>query len=66
VLTDRSLAWLLSERFNKQLTETDRYLNSTIGKKSGTSVVELVEELKNLRRRVIPIGKPAVSTNQEP
>ena len=44
VLTDGSLAWLLSERPNKQLKRVRcRYLHPTNGQKLGTPVVELVK-----------------------
>ena len=55
MLTDRSLAWLPSER-PKQATERVRhkYLHPSNGWKPGTSVVELGKGWKKLRRRVIP------------
>ena len=52
--TDKSLAWLSSERLYQQLTERRRYLYLTIGLKSGTPVVELGKSWKKLRRRVTP------------
>ena len=55
MLTDRSLAWLSSERPNKQLTETDTdTLQPTIGLKSETLMVELGEGLKKLKERATP------------
>ena len=50
MLTDRKLAWLPSERPNKQLTETEAvYLHPAIGLESGTPVVELGKGWKKLR-----------------
>jgi hypothetical protein len=43
VLADRNLAWLSSERFYQQLTET------TIGLSSGTPMEDLEEGLKELK-----------------
>ena len=55
VLTDRSLAWLSSERSNKQLIETDEdKLHPTIGLKLRTPMVELWKGWKKLRRRATP------------
>ena len=48
VLTDRSLAWLSSERPNRKLTETDS------DTEVGTPVVELGKGWKKLRRRATP------------
>ena len=45
----RSLAWLPSERLNKQLKD-----NLAYGKKPGTPVVELRKSRKKLRMRVVP------------
>jgi hypothetical protein len=50
LLIDRSLAWLPSERPNKNLTERCRYLHPTNGLKLGTPVAELRKGWKKLRR----------------
>jgi hypothetical protein len=47
VLTDRNVAWLFSERPNKQLRQMQIL-------KLGTSMFELVERLKKLKGRVTP------------
>jgi hypothetical protein len=53
VLAGRSLAWLSSERPNKQLKESnaDTY-NSNNGQKPATHVVELMKGWKKMRRQV--------------
>lgn len=66
VLTDRSLAWLLSERPSQQLTERWRYVHPTIGLKLGTSMVELGEDWRNWRGEWSPIGRLAGSAKSEP
>jgi hypothetical protein len=50
MLIDRILAWLSSERPNKQLAETDTY---TL--KSRTPVVEVGKCCKKLRRSASPL-----------
>ena len=52
MLTDRSLAWLSSERLYQQVTETD--LHKIIGQKPETPVVELGEGVKKLKRKATP------------
>ena len=49
MLTDRSLAWLISERLYQQLTERCINLQPTIGLRSGTPMEELGEGLKELK-----------------
>jgi hypothetical protein len=61
VLTDRTLAWLSSDSWLRQM----QYLHSTIGLKLRTPVVELANPWKKLRRQVIH-KKTAVSTNLDP
>jgi hypothetical protein len=53
VLTDRSLAWLSSERPNKQLAETDTY-TQPLEWSGRTPVVELGKCWMKLRRRATP------------
>ena len=55
MFTERSLAWLSSERPYQQPTETDAdsYLHPTIGLKLRTPLVELGEGLKELKGRGI-------------
>ena len=55
VLADRSLAWLFSERFYQQLTETnaDTY-GQTTGLRLGTPMEDLVEGLKEVNDMVTP------------
>jgi hypothetical protein len=64
MLTDRSLAWLSSERPYQELTETDADTYTT-GLTSGTLMAELGEGLKKLKRRD-PLGRLSVLTNPEP
>jgi hypothetical protein len=54
--TDRSLAWLSSERPYQQLikTDADTYIQPAIGLKSGTPMEELEEGLKEMKERVTP------------
>jgi hypothetical protein len=53
-LTDRSLAWLISERLYQQLTERCINLQPTIGLRSGTPMEELGEGLKELKGMATP------------
>ena len=55
VLTDRSLAWLSSERPNKQLTETDIDTSSqALGWDQGSPMEKLGEGLKDLKGMATP------------
>ena len=55
MLTNRSLAWLTSERPNKQPKESDAdTYTQPMDKKPGTPVVELGKIWKKLRKREIP------------
>jgi hypothetical protein len=52
MLTDRSLAWLFSERPNKQLKESDAdTYTQSMDRRQGPPMVELRKSWKKLRRR---------------
>jgi hypothetical protein len=58
VLTDRSLAWLSSERPNKQLTETDAdTYTQPMDQSWRPPVVKLGEGWRKLRRRGTTLGE---------
>jgi hypothetical protein len=60
VLIDRSLAWLSSERPNKQLTKTDA---DTYTHPVDRSYGWIRERLEEAEEEGNPIGTPAVTTN---
>jgi hypothetical protein len=66
VLTDRSLAWLPSERPNKQLKESDADIYTQPMDRRRGSLWLNRERLKEAKEEGDSIGRPAVSTNLDP
>ena len=66
MLTDRSLAWLPSERPNKQLKESDADIYTQPMDRSQGSLWLNRKMLKEAEEEGDSIGRPAVSTNLDP
>jgi hypothetical protein len=66
MLINRSLAWLPSERPNKQLRESDADIYTQPMDRSQWPCGWIREKLEEAEEEGDPIGRPAVSTNLDP